>query len=246
MRRASQGAVKRELRRRRRVVPGRTTRPAPRRRSPARRHAGRGPPVRVPRRRVITGRLIDRPASPRHDSPPGARLGCGRGATSAPTRRNLARVHARRIRPDTGPTDRRRLAAAGLSAILPGLGQAFNGRRRLALWFLIPSLILIAIGVDRLQDPVPDPPCGLGRGPGDPRHAPHPQPRAARVAARRGRPGLPRYAPSRARRGASGVDRDRRARPARDRPARRGLAVRDHRRRDLRPRLRRTGPQRDR
>jgi LCP family protein required for cell wall assembly len=56
-------------------------------------------------------------------------------------------VHARRIRPDTGPTDRRRLAAAGLSAILPGLGQAFNGRRRLALWFLIPSLILIAIGL---------------------------------------------------------------------------------------------------
>jgi len=56
-------------------------------------------------------------------------------------------VHARRIRPETGPTDRRRLAAAGLSAILPGLGQAFNGRRRLALWFLIPSLILLGIGL---------------------------------------------------------------------------------------------------
>jgi LCP family protein required for cell wall assembly len=64
-------------------------------------------------------------------------------------------VHARRIRPDTGPTDRRRLTAAGLSAILPGLGQAFNGRRRLALWFLIPSLILIAIGFIVLQTQSP-------------------------------------------------------------------------------------------
>ena len=56
-------------------------------------------------------------------------------------------MQARRIRPDTGPTDRRRLAAAGLSAVLPGLGQAFNGRRRLALWFLIPTLVLIAIAL---------------------------------------------------------------------------------------------------
>jgi polyisoprenyl-teichoic acid--peptidoglycan teichoic acid transferase len=56
-------------------------------------------------------------------------------------------VQARRIRPDTGPIDRRRIAAAGLSAVLPGLGQAFNGRRRLALWFLIPSLILLGLGL---------------------------------------------------------------------------------------------------
>ncbi len=64
-------------------------------------------------------------------------------------------MHARRIRPDTGPTDRRRLLAAGLSAVLPGLGQAFNRRRRLALWFVIPSLLLLAIGlvVLRLQSP---------------------------------------------------------------------------------------------
>jgi hypothetical protein len=41
-------------------------------------------------------------------------------------------VHARRIRtaPASGPIDRRRLAAAGLSAVLPGLGQAFNRRAR--------------------------------------------------------------------------------------------------------------------
>ena len=54
-------------------------------------------------------------------------------------------MQARRIRPDTGPIDRRRLAAAGLSAVLPGLGQAFNRRRRLALWFLIPSLIVLIV-----------------------------------------------------------------------------------------------------
>jgi len=56
-------------------------------------------------------------------------------------------VHARRIRtrPESGPIDRRRLAAAGLSAILPGLGQAFNRRARLTLLFLIPSLILATV-----------------------------------------------------------------------------------------------------
>ncbi len=54
-------------------------------------------------------------------------------------------MQARRIRQDTGPTDRRRLAAAGLSAVLPGLGQAFNQRRRLALLFLIPSMIVLIV-----------------------------------------------------------------------------------------------------
>jgi polyisoprenyl-teichoic acid--peptidoglycan teichoic acid transferase len=56
-------------------------------------------------------------------------------------------VHARRIRsrPESGPIDRRRLAAAGLSAILPGLGQAFNRRSRLTLLFLIPSIGVLAI-----------------------------------------------------------------------------------------------------
>ena len=56
-------------------------------------------------------------------------------------------MHARRIRsqPQTGPIDRRRLAAAGLSALIPGLGQAFNRRRRLALLFLVPTAILFAL-----------------------------------------------------------------------------------------------------
>jgi LCP family protein required for cell wall assembly len=56
-------------------------------------------------------------------------------------------LHATRIRPDTRPTDLRRLTAAGLSALIPGLGQLFNGRRRLAAVFLVPSLILLVLGV---------------------------------------------------------------------------------------------------
>jgi LCP family protein required for cell wall assembly len=55
-------------------------------------------------------------------------------------------VHATRIRtaPSSGPIDRRRLFAAGLSAIVPGLGQAFNRRQRLTLLFLLPSLLIAA------------------------------------------------------------------------------------------------------
>jgi LCP family protein required for cell wall assembly len=60
---------------------------------------------------------------------------------------NAAVVHATRIRPETGPLDRRRLAAAGLSALLPGLGQLFNRRPRLAALFLIPSLVLILVAL---------------------------------------------------------------------------------------------------
>ncbi len=56
-------------------------------------------------------------------------------------------MHARRVRPETGPIDRRRLAAASLSAVLPGLGQAFNGRSRLTALFLFPSLVILAVGV---------------------------------------------------------------------------------------------------
>lgn len=59
-------------------------------------------------------------------------------------------MHATRIRtaPPSGPIDRRRLFAAGLSAIVPGLGQAFNRRRRLTLLFLIPSLLIgVVVGL---------------------------------------------------------------------------------------------------
>ena len=54
-------------------------------------------------------------------------------------------MQATRIRPDAGPFDRRRLAAAGLSVLIPGLGQLFNRRPRLAGLFLIPSLLLCAV-----------------------------------------------------------------------------------------------------
>ena len=54
-------------------------------------------------------------------------------------------MHARRIRPDTAALDRRRLVAASLSAVLPGLGQLFNRRPRLAALFLIPALILALV-----------------------------------------------------------------------------------------------------
>jgi polyisoprenyl-teichoic acid--peptidoglycan teichoic acid transferase len=60
-------------------------------------------------------------------------------------------VHATRIRPDTRPTDLRRLTAAGLSAAIPGLGQLFNRRPALAALFLIPSLALIGIGLLLVQ-----------------------------------------------------------------------------------------------
>ena len=60
-------------------------------------------------------------------------------------------MHARRARTDTRPTDQRRLFAAILSAVLPGLGQAFNRRRRPAAIFAIPSLVLIGVAWLLLQ-----------------------------------------------------------------------------------------------
>lgn len=57
-------------------------------------------------------------------------------------------MHARRARPprpEAGPIDRRRLFAAGLSAVIPGLGQAFNRRRQLTTLFLLPSLLVILV-----------------------------------------------------------------------------------------------------
>ena len=64
-------------------------------------------------------------------------------------------MHATRIRPDTRPTDLRRLAAAGLSAAIPGLGQLYNGRRRLAALFLVPSLVLLLLGFLLIQTQSP-------------------------------------------------------------------------------------------
>jgi LCP family protein required for cell wall assembly len=64
-------------------------------------------------------------------------------------------VHARRTPPDTASVDRRRLAAAGLSAVLPGLGQVFNRRAQLAVLFAVPSLglLLTVVALLQLQSP---------------------------------------------------------------------------------------------
>lgn len=47
-----------------------------------------------------------------------------------------------RVASATGLTDRRRLIAAALSALLPGLGQLANGRRTFGLRMLVPSLVV--------------------------------------------------------------------------------------------------------
>jgi LCP family protein required for cell wall assembly len=52
---------------------------------------------------------------------------------------------ARHRAPTTGATDRRRLTAAALSAVVPGLGQAYNGRGPLAARLAVPALVLIAL-----------------------------------------------------------------------------------------------------
>ena len=54
-------------------------------------------------------------------------------------------MHARPIRQDTRPIDRGRLTAATLSAVLPGLGQAANRDRRLAIRFGLPTLIFLGL-----------------------------------------------------------------------------------------------------
>ncbi|HEX5148859.1 MAG TPA: LCP family protein, partial [Candidatus Limnocylindrales bacterium] len=47
--------------------------------------------------------------------------------------------------------DRRRLAAAALSAVLPGLGQALNRRARLATLFVVPTVALLFLLIVLLQ-----------------------------------------------------------------------------------------------
>ncbi|HEY7970404.1 MAG TPA: hypothetical protein VID95_10445, partial [Candidatus Limnocylindrales bacterium] len=64
--------------------------------------------------------------------------------TSPPRARRPADVsQARQVRPDSRPSDIRRLVAATLSSVLPGAGQAINGRLRPALLFGVPTLIIL-------------------------------------------------------------------------------------------------------
>ena len=74
-------------------------------------------------------------------------------------RREPRSIHARRVRdavpagvsdpnirsPRREPVGIRRIAVSFLSAVVPGLGQALNGRRRLAAVFLVPVLLLVLV-----------------------------------------------------------------------------------------------------
>ena len=67
-------------------------------------------------------------------------------------RRNAPPIsHARRIQPDPGPTDRRRILAALLSSILPGLGQLINGRGPLGRKLMAPVVVAVAVILVLLQ-----------------------------------------------------------------------------------------------
>src|SRR6185295_15170322 len=65
--------------------------------------------------------------------------------TSPRARRPPDASQARRIRPDSRPSDIRRLIAATLSSVLPGTGQALNGRLRPALLFGLPTLFIVLV-----------------------------------------------------------------------------------------------------
>ncbi len=67
-----------------------------------------------------------------------------RPAAGQSRRRPSARA-ATRVAPFWAPGDLGRLASAAASAVLPGLGQLVNHRRRLAQWFALPTLLLVAI-----------------------------------------------------------------------------------------------------
>jgi LCP family protein required for cell wall assembly len=69
-----------------------------------------------------------------------------RPVSSAPRRRATSRAAAR-DGTFFAPDDIRRTVAAFASAIVPGFGQLLNGRRRLAQWFGLPALLLLAIGI---------------------------------------------------------------------------------------------------
>ncbi len=63
----------------------------------------------------------------------------------APARRPTDFDHARRIRPDSRPTDGRRLLASVFSSIVPGTGQLLNGRPRAAAVFGLPTILALVI-----------------------------------------------------------------------------------------------------
>ncbi len=72
-------------------------------------------------------------------------------ASSGRRSRERAAVRADFVAAD----DVRRTVAAAASAIIPGLGQLINGRGRLAKWFAVPFLILIAVAAIRVATSSP-------------------------------------------------------------------------------------------
>jgi LCP family protein required for cell wall assembly len=60
-------------------------------------------------------------------------------------------IQARVLRPSTGAADRRRIVAAFLSALYPGLGQAFNRDGRSVLLFALPITALTLLGIALAQ-----------------------------------------------------------------------------------------------
>ena len=85
-----------------------------------------------------------------------ARRARSTGADPRPVRSPLTPGGPSRRRPSgrstrtaefAAPDDLHRTAAAGASAIIPGLGQLINGRRRLAQWFALPALIVLAVAI---------------------------------------------------------------------------------------------------
>jgi LCP family protein required for cell wall assembly len=55
------------------------------------------------------------------------------------------------VAPESRPTDIRRLIAASLSAIVPGIGQALNRRFRLARWLVGPAVVLALVAFLAIQ-----------------------------------------------------------------------------------------------
>jgi LCP family protein required for cell wall assembly len=99
----------------------------------------------------MTERSIRHPAAPplraRHgDARPHARSSVRSGTRIRPSSARVAPdpTAVADVPLDRRAFDRRRLIAAALSSILPGAGQAINGRRRPALAFLVPSLVVVA------------------------------------------------------------------------------------------------------
>ena len=111
-------------------------------------HAHRSRPMARPIARPPQARRIGNGPAVRRT--PAGHPAPGTASSSRP------RISSVAVRPHLGVSeglrrDAPRLAVAGLSAIVPGLGQLVNGRRRLALVFMVPTLVLAAVALAIVQ-----------------------------------------------------------------------------------------------